>query len=195
GASVDAEAAEVLESACYDGEIATACNNLGVVYETGRGRGQDLELAATHYELGCDVGSALSCSNLAQMHRGGIGPFTVNPTLAMSLTREACKGGSLVACANLGVMLLDGEDPSDERSEEEVFAEAFEHLSRACDGEDPTGCFNLAIMHLGGIGAPENRMRAIRLLRDVADQDEDPQMRDKACEELLLEGIPSSACG
>ena len=49
----------------------TGCNNVGHMYELGRGVAQDDARAASYYKRACDGGVALGCTNLGQLERAG----------------------------------------------------------------------------------------------------------------------------
>jgi TPR repeat protein len=51
----DARALASFQKAC-DGEIAEACNNLGLLYGLGRGTKQDKALAAKYIQRSCELG-------------------------------------------------------------------------------------------------------------------------------------------
>ena len=94
--------AERLRLSCDDGN-ATACYNLGHMYEPGEGATRNLARAASLYEQACDGGSALGCSNLGGLYFDGEGVSRDFPRAA-SLYQQACDSGYAVGCHNIGFM-------------------------------------------------------------------------------------------
>jgi hypothetical protein len=62
--------------------------------------------------------------------------------------RQACDGGNLNGCADLGVMYANGTGVT----KDEVRAVAL--YKQACDGGSLNGCANLGVMYGNGTGVP-----------------------------------------
>ena len=63
GQDAEGQEAERLRLSCDDGN-ATACNDLGLLYQNGEGVTQDYTRAASLYEIACNGGYAKGCFNL-----------------------------------------------------------------------------------------------------------------------------------
>ena len=68
----DKIAASLFKRACDSRVKGTACDNLAVMYETGRGIEQDYKKAIQLYELGCANDNDLNCYNLGRMYEKGV---------------------------------------------------------------------------------------------------------------------------
>lgn len=66
------KAAEYSEKGCELKE-GTACNNLGVLYENGRGVKQNFSKAAEYYKKGCELNFGKACNNLGVLYKKGQG--------------------------------------------------------------------------------------------------------------------------
>ncbi len=88
--------AERLRLSCDDGN-ATACSNLGFMYQNGEGVTRDLARAASLYQQACDGGNTLACYNLGMFYEHGEG-VPQNSARAASFYQHACDGGLARAC-------------------------------------------------------------------------------------------------
>ncbi len=66
------KAAEYYEKGCELKEGA-ACNNLGVLYESGQGVKQNFSKAAEYYKKGCELKEGKACNNLGVLYKNGQG--------------------------------------------------------------------------------------------------------------------------
>ncbi|MBM75153.1 MAG: hypothetical protein CMK59_07115 [Proteobacteria bacterium] len=119
---------ELYSEACSRGGW-SSCNNLGLLYQYGKGVPQDLVQAEEHYEQACNHGFLFGCLNWAQIleHFGqGEG------ALARSLREKACDNRLFDGCYQLAM--------SDLRSPNPRFVEVLEHMDFACIGGVETAC-------------------------------------------------------
>ena len=119
--------------ACEAGS-ATACGNLGLMYEEGQHVDRDLAAAVVFYAHACEAGDPGSCSQAA-LHLVGGGPdITADPARALGYAGAACDGGEITGCWLLGVQHLDGlGTPVD-------YDRAAEAFARACAADHPRAC-------------------------------------------------------
>ncbi len=93
GTEKDASRARApLEFACEEA-IASACHDLGTIYETA----EDFDEAASLYTQACDAGVAPACQRLAVLYWHGSG-VAKDETHARELLETACSGGVAEAC-------------------------------------------------------------------------------------------------
>jgi TPR repeat protein len=91
------EAARLFRMAC-EGNEPTACGNLGLIYEFGRGGVvANHEEATRFYQKGCEGGDAVACRNLALMYVSGRGVPSDQAKATMLFIR-ACNGGDNESC-------------------------------------------------------------------------------------------------
>jgi TPR repeat protein len=150
--------------ACDDG-YATACVNLGIMYENAEGVAPDKLQAAKLYQRGCpDKLSA--CRRLASLIADDNVPIAA-PTLPSVLER-ACDGHddeAMRSCNALARLYDAGRGaPLDDR-------QAVRLYTRACDGHLGVACFNLSLMYRRGEGVQRDDGRAVELERLACERD------------------------
>ncbi|MBP9086109.1 MAG: sel1 repeat family protein [Kofleriaceae bacterium] len=75
--------------------------------------------------------------------------------------QQACKGGDMVSCTNLGVLYEQGIGvPKDATKAAALF-------EQACKGGDMVGCANLGILHADGTGVPKDATKAAALFQQA----------------------------
>ena len=77
--------------------------------------------------------------------------------------QQACDGGDMLGCNELGVMYGTGEGVTQD------LARAATLYQQACDGGEMWGCVNLGAMYGTGEGVTRDRARAIRLYQQACD--------------------------
>lgn len=87
--------------------LAEAANNLGLIYEQGRGVGRDLVAAATWYRRAADRGLAVAQNNLGQLMQYGEG-IERDPIAAAVLYKQAAFGGDPFGQVNYAQALANG---------------------------------------------------------------------------------------
>lgn len=141
--------------ACEAGNAA-ACNDLGAIYEAGRGVARDFGKAATLFERACEGDVAVGCRNLGILYLYGRGVGR-DVDHAFALFDTACSAGSALGCNSLGYMYRDGIGVvSDD-------ARALTLYQSACDGGSAEGCSSLGFMYAEGRAVPRDETRAARL--------------------------------
>ncbi|MDA3047490.1 tetratricopeptide repeat protein [Campylobacter sp. JMF_08 NE1] len=129
------KAKDLYTKAC-DGDNATACYNLAILYSKGEGVRQDKFKAKELYEKACDKNEYDACNNLGILYERGEGVKQGFCT-ANDLFLKACSGGNAVACVNLGNNFLVNN-----RCEKYDIQKAKEHYGKACDLGSQKGCDN-----------------------------------------------------
>lgn len=103
---VTAQDKDSFEAACASGEQ-SACNVLGLIYETGSGTGTDLARARDIYRQSCDAGSSAGCTSLGLMLEHGSG-VPEDPDGAGDLYDRACTAGDQFGCDLLAALRHEG---------------------------------------------------------------------------------------
>ena len=105
---------------------------------------------AESLRVDCDDGGAIACYELGVMYQSGEGA-TQDFARAASLYEQACDGGEMRGCTNLG------------------FARAASLYEQACDGGEVRGCTNLGRMYRDGQGVTQDFARAATLWQQACD--------------------------
>ena len=77
--------------------------------------------------------------------------------------QQACEGGEMRGCYNLGVMYRTGTGVTQD------LARAVSLYQEACDGGELEGCTNLGVMYRTGTGVAQDLARAVSLFRQACD--------------------------
>jgi serine/threonine-protein kinase len=133
------EAATLFDQACSAGNR-EACDNLGVMYATGKGVAKDDARAAALYATACNAGNALGCNNLGNIFASGRGVSKDNAQAA-SLYTKACAAGNAIGCSNIGNYYRLG------LGVEKDAAKARQFLDKGCKMGNQWGCDRLKEMH------------------------------------------------
>jgi TPR repeat protein/serine/threonine protein kinase len=158
-----ARAVSLFQRAC-DGELARACNELGVAYRRGLGGvAPDETRAAALYQRACDAGYAIGCNNLALVYLRGVS-VAKDEARAATLFQHACEGGDAAGCSNLGRAYELGQGVS----KDEVRAVA--QYDRACTAGGVGGCNGLGWMYFRGVGIAKDEARAVRLFQRACNE-------------------------
>jgi serine/threonine protein kinase len=129
------EAATLFDQACSAGSR-EACDNLGVMYASGKGVAQDDARAAALYATACNAGNALGCNNLGNIYASGRGVSKDNAEAA-SLYTKACASGNAIGCSNIGNYYRLGIGV------EKDSAKARQFLTKGCKMGNQWGCDRL----------------------------------------------------
>jgi TPR repeat protein len=100
------------------------------------------------------------CNGLGSKYQNGLGAKK-NSQLAATIFDLGCAKGSMLACANAG-MLYGGVDGVQQQPEV-----SFRLLKRACESEVMHGCAELGYNYENGVGVTQDKVRA-RQLYDLA---------------------------
>jgi len=146
------------------------CDLIGYLYGTGRGGINDEDQAARWYQVGCDNGSAASCSSVAFRSFKGIG-MKKDTGQAMVFWEKACDLKWASACTELGNRFYEGEIVDKD------LPKAYEWFSLGCLRDDASGCHSVAWawQHGETPGAQKDAKKAL-------------QYYNKACDEQRLSG-------
>lgn len=96
----------------------------------------------------------------------GIG-VTKDQPAARKMFEAACKGGSPIGCAGLGISFLDGVGGTDRD-----YDKALANLASTCAEKIQRACAALAYMNLSGHGTAKDEAKAAMLYREACDGDE-----------------------
>jgi len=132
------EAATLFDQACSAGSR-EACDNLGVMYASGKGVARDDARAAALYATACNAGNALGCNNLGNIYASGRGVSKDNAQAA-SLYTKACADGNAIGCSNIGNYYRLGIGV------EKDAAKARQFLTKGCGMGNQWGCDRLKEM-------------------------------------------------
>ena len=116
------------EIACDKGN-AGACNNLGVLYVSGRGVAKNNAKAKALYEKACNMNEAIACDNV-----GGYYYNAREFAKAKAAFEKGCEGNKADSCSNLGVLYEFGEGVRQD------FSQAKAYYGKGCDGGSQRGC-------------------------------------------------------
>jgi TPR repeat protein len=163
----------LLELLC-DGGAAESCGSLGVLLT--QGDKPDYGKAIEAFEKGCVAPSPSgeACNDLAwELRRGQ--HTKKDTTRALKLFRSACdQMKSPIACANLGLMVEDGEGI--ERDYRSMVA----LLDKGCEGKHAPACRYLGLVYWWGRWEDDTQTGRARTL--VPECEDDP--KSKSCDEL-----------
>jgi TPR repeat protein len=124
-------AAGYLRQACETPGMARSCSNLGIVYASTDGPGQDLGRAADYYRRGCDGGDMQGCTDLGVAYADGKG-VDADEAQARSFYRKGCDGDYGRGCTRLGALYMHGSDEDGKK--------ALALVRKGCDDGDALGC-------------------------------------------------------
>jgi len=140
---------------------AEACNDLGQIYDLGKGDERvDYEEALIYYGRACNLDNATGCNNLAYLYNTGQGIEKHNG-YALRYYKRACDLGDLEGCYNLGAMYYRGEGTRPSKYK------ATKLFRKVCDKGVGAGCNDLAYMYAHGIHLRRDLFEAISLYNDA----------------------------
>jgi TPR repeat protein len=136
-------ALEAMQRTC-DADYEDACFQVARIHEEP-GEGQDLSMAATLYEKGCEAdGSASACNNLGYLVERGEG-VEQDLSRATALYERACRGDDRMGCTNFGLMIVD-TDPE----------KALTVWKDTCDDGHGNACREASVLvRSGRVGEPD----------------------------------------
>lgn len=115
-----------------------------------------------------DALPALARLRLGTLHDHGWAGLPQDVPRALALYEEACaltgQPGALVACNNVALVLLEGDDARQ-------YARALGLLEAGCTAGDPFSCENLGYEYETGTHVVQDRRRAVALYRQACDAD------------------------
>lgn len=156
------EAAAWLRKAAAQGN-AIAQNNLGHMYETGRGVAQDHRKTVRLYREAAEQGIAVAQDNLGRMYGNGLG-VAQDDHEAVRWYRKAAEQGNAGAQARLAFMYEKGRGVAqDDR-------ESLAWNRKAAEQGNALGQYNLGIMYLKGRGVEKDDREAMGWFRKAAEQ-------------------------
>jgi TPR repeat protein len=127
------KALDLLQTACA-GDDAPSCNNLGYMFESGKGAAVDPARAARYYSKACQGGDLAGCGNLGILFAEGRG-VPRDDTAALPLLERGCSDKASDSCRTLALFHREGRaglPVSD--------ATAGYFRSKACEYGDSASC-------------------------------------------------------
>ncbi len=157
-----AEAAGWYRQAAEDGYL-LAINNLGYLYQYGRGVPVNHEEAFRLFQEAADGGDAYAFNNLGKLYQQGQG-VPRNYSEAVTWFRRAAAAGHTFGFNNLGWMYQNGYGvPRD-------YEEALRQYRQAADAGDIFGYNNVGVMYANGLGVAQDYAEAARWYRMAAEE-------------------------
>lgn len=108
------------------------CNNLGVLYETGKGTKKNLEKAFQHYQKSCTLDAGIGCANLGLMYSSGI-YVEKNLFKAFEIYKTNCIDNPK-NCSDLSSCYLNGSGVS------KSYKLALKYGNISCNAGNGAGC-------------------------------------------------------
>lgn len=127
------QAFKFFTKAC-DGGFIEACNDLGQLYEEGKGVKQNGAKALKLYAKACESGIGSGCANVGKMYDLGLVGVVKDYTKARSYYAKACELNHSGACSNLGVLHNLGKGGKQDSTK------ALYLYKKACDLDFGLGC-------------------------------------------------------
>ena len=152
----------------------SSCVNLGLMFASGQGVGQDNNKAATLFQGACSGNIGSGCERFGVALHNGLGIQADLPRAADTF-KKGCDLKSASACNQLALMNVRGEGgPKDT-------VKAVAGFQKACDLGDAFGCGNLANHLASGDGIARDPVRAAALRKSSCDKGD-----QQACRALAV---------
>jgi TPR repeat protein len=153
--------ARPVEDRCLTDGEAAACVAVTELYFDGRNHHPLDHARSFRFALAaCEKGHPFGCSLLGYQYQDGLGTEWA-PLEAVDAYEKACAGGAGVGCFNLASMYFGGHGvDADNGKAEALIKQARAHWERACRGDEPRWCTNLAYL-LGQEGGSEEEILAL----------------------------------
>ena len=162
-------------------QFAVEPNNLGVMYETGRGVEKDEAVAVEWYRKAAEQGCATAQCNLGVMYENGRG-VEEDDIVASEWYRKAAEQGYAKAQYNLGWMYENG------RGIAQSSAEAVKWFRKAAEQGNADALNFLGWMYANGRGVELSNAEAMKCYRKAAEQED-------ACAQYNLGVMYRDGCG
>lgn len=149
GSNADLEAVKQYRFAADAGH-AGAMNNLGNLYQNGRGVEKNELEGLRWYQKAADAGLIIASLNIGAAYQNGLG-VSKDAAKAAGLYRQAAQAGSAAAMSYLGVMYREGNGVGKDQ------AEAARWFTRSAEAGYPDGMNNIGVMYSNGTGVERSR--------------------------------------
>lgn len=126
-----ASAFEKFNAACMN-KNAAGCEQVALMYHTGKSVKKDVSKAFSLYLQACEAGQKHSCSMAGGMQDMGEGT-KIDKENAMKLLIKACELNDAHSCAVVGSFYLEKQTPDSLKTAKNLF-------QKACDLGDRLGC-------------------------------------------------------
>ena len=141
---------------------ADAMNEIGYMYQMGRGVEQDYAKAFEWYEKAVGEGNSDAMANMGFLYHYGNG-VEQDYAKAFECYEKAADKGVPVAMNQIGIMYGNGEGV------EQDYAKAAEWYEKAANAGDEIGMRNIALMYQMGRGVEQDYAKAIEWYEKAAD--------------------------
>ena len=145
---------------------ALAMNNLGYLYQWGRGVDQDFAKAMELYEQAAALGDPYAFNNLGKMYQHGQG-IRRNYTEAVQWFQRAAEAGHTFGFNNLGWMYVNGYGVAQD------YVQALAFFQQSADQGDIYGFNNVGWMYENGHGVQQDYEEAASWYRRAAEAGQD----------------------
>jgi TPR repeat protein len=143
-----------------------ATNNIGLLYENGKGVAADINKARALYQLATERGDYHGFNNLARLYFTGTG-VTKDPTAAQAWLDKGIKKGFKEVCEEATSIYYYGRyGVAVDYSKALYYEEATSRLG------DRDAAWRAAKMYLDGVGTAQNTAKAIEMLERLASLNE-----------------------
>ncbi len=159
----------VLYRVAADGGNALGMNDLGRMYETGRGVAPDYSAAALWYRKAAEAGNPGAMNNLGRLYARGKG-VAVDYTQAMTWFRKSADGGNGFAMNSIGLLYENG------RGVTKDYAEAMAWFRKSADTDNRFGIGNIGWLYQNGWGVDKNYSEAATWYRKAIDAGDSDSM-------------------
>ncbi len=160
--SVDyAKAKEWYEKAAELGNV-TAIENIGLMYEDGKGVEQDYAKAMEWYMKASDAGSAESMRRIAMMYCDGLG-VEQNYYITLEWFEKSAVAGNAESMYTLGMAYYNGTVVSVDT------VKAMEWFEKAAEQGHPGAARSIGYGYLKGIGVEKNSTKAVEWYEKAVD--------------------------
>ena len=145
---------DLYKQAC-EGGSGPGCYHLGRLYDSGKGVPANQREALTWYRRSCEEGFGESCGRLAEKFRIGEG-VVKSSREANRYLQLGCDNTHGESCGRLGMVYESGEQGLSRSMED-----AASMYDRACNLQDPYGCWRLGILHETGAAVEQDFVKAL----------------------------------
>ena len=127
-----AEALNYFEAGC-SGNSPGACNNAGMLYQSGEAKANkeiDMNKAVERFTKACDIGHRMGCFNLSSIYLTGRNGVPKDFPKAFEISLKTCKLGHPWACVNVSRMYKVGDGVEQDLEKAAEFRKRAEELNR-----------------------------------------------------------------
>ena len=135
-----------------------SCADLARVYYNEK---KDLKNTLKYTEIACQNNNPQGCTDLAGMYMLGVGA-DININRAIELSTKPCNDGFIDACGNLSYIYVTSPP---EALGVKDYSKAKYYSEKACNGDNPYSCANLAQLYENGYGVMMDYDKSLSLYK------------------------------